>query len=178
MIRRHDREELLNAAVDAVLESGLSELTFGRLAKRIGIPDRTIVYYFADKTVLTEAVLGVLAGRLLHELESAFGDARRAPKELLKVAYPLLTSGETDRIFAVWFEFAGQAAAKQEPQRQIANFMISGWIDWLSERVDVQPLSQARNEAIAMLALLDGALLLHHLGHRDAAAIAIEHATR
>ena len=38
--------------IDAVLDEGLSRLTFGRLAKRIGINDRSIVYYFPTKADL------------------------------------------------------------------------------------------------------------------------------
>lgn len=178
MARRHDEDELLLAVVDAALEAGLSELTFGRLARRIGIADRTLVYYFTNKNTLIEAVLGVLAAKLLEQLTVAFGEQRRAPKELLRVAYPLLTEGEADRIFALWFELAGQAAVHQEPQRSLAGSMMDTWIDWLAERIDARTRARARTDAIAMIATLDGALLMHHLGHADAARSAIASATR
>lgn len=178
MVRRHDENELLQAAVDAALEAGLGELTFGRLAKRIGIADRTLVYYFTNKHTLLEAVLGVLAGKMIEQLAAAFGEQRRAPKELLKMAYPVLTGGDADRIFALWFEFAGQAAARQEPQRSLAGSMLELWIEWLAERIDARTRSKARIEAIALLATLDGALLLHHLGHTEAAKSAIASATK
>lgn len=177
-MRRHDEDQLLQAAVEAALEGGLGELTFGRLAKRIGIADRTLVYYFATKHALLEAVLGVLAAKLLEQLATAFGERRRPPKQLLKMAYPLLTDGEADRIFALWFELAGQAAANQEPQRSLAALMLEIWIDWLAERIEARTRAQARTEAIALLATLDGALLLHHLGHPEAAKSAIASATR
>lgn len=178
MTRRHSEDELLQAAVEAALESGLGELTFGRLAKRIGIADRTLVYYFANKHTLIEAVLGVLAGKLLEQLEAAFGEQRRAPKDLLKMAYPILTRGEADRIFALWFEFAGQAAVHHEPQRSLASSLLEMWIDWLAQRIDASTRARARTEAIAMLATLDGALLMHHLGHSTAAKSAIASAVR
>jgi AcrR family transcriptional regulator len=178
VVRRHDEDELLHAAVEAALESGLSELTFGRLAKRVGIADRTLVYYFTNKHTLIEAVLGVLAGKLIEQLTAAFGEQRRAPKELLRMAYPLLTSGEADRIFALWFEFAGQAAVHQEPQRSLAGPMLDLWIDWLAARIDARTRARARTEAIAMIATLDGALLMHHLGHTEAAKSAIASATK
>lgn len=178
MARRHDEDELLQAAVDAALDRGLGELTFGRLAKRIGIADRTLVYYFTNKHTLIEAVLGVLAGRLLEQLTVAFGHDRRPPKQLLRMAYPLLTEGEADRIFALWFEFAGQAAVHQEPQRSFAHLMLGTWIDWLAERIEARTRAAARTDAIAMIATLDGALLMHHLGHPEAARSAIARATR
>ncbi|MDY7105901.1 MAG: TetR/AcrR family transcriptional regulator [Actinomycetota bacterium] len=173
MARRHDEDELLAAAVDAALEGGLGELTFGRLAKRIGIADRTLVYYFPTKADLLEAVLGVLAGRLIAQLEAAFGEGRRPPAELLGAAFPLLTTPEADRVFALWFELAGQAAAGLEPQRTLASAMLDGWIAWLADRVEPPDDGDPRPSAIALLANLDGALLLHHLGHPEAARTAV-----
>lgn len=52
------------------------------------------------------------------------------------------------------------------------------WIDWLSDRIDARTRAQRRTEAIALLATLDGALLLHHLGHAEAGRVAIDAATR
>jgi AcrR family transcriptional regulator len=175
---RHDEAELLAAAVDAVLDGGLGELTFGRLGKRIGVADRTLVYYFTNKQQLLESVLGVLAGKLLEQLGEAFGDERRSRRDLLKTAYPLLTVGEADRVFALWFEFAGQATSGQEPQRSLAGVMIEMWIDWLTDRIDARTRQQRRAEAVTVLAILDGALLLHHLGHTEAGQLAIDVATK
>jgi AcrR family transcriptional regulator len=176
--RRHNEEALLASAVDAALEGGLSELTFGRLAKRIGIPDRTLVYYFTNKEILFEAVLGALGAKLFEQLAVAFGEKRRPPKDLLRVAYPLLVTSDAEQIFALWFEFAGQAAARQEPQRSLAGPMLELWIDWLADRIDAPTRAKARTEAVSMIATIDGALLLHHLGHAEAARSAIASATR
>jgi AcrR family transcriptional regulator len=170
---KHDEQHLLDEAVAAALEHGLSELTFGRLAKRLGIADRTLVYYFTNKRGLFEAVLGQLAERLLDQLAAAFGAQRRSPDRLLAAAFPVLTTVESDRIFAVWFELAGLAAAGHEPHRELAVAMVDGWIDWLAERVDERSPARRRAGANALLATLDGALLLHHLDHRDEARAAI-----
>ena len=178
MGHRHDEVELLAAAVDAALDGGLSELTFGRLAKRIGIADRTLVYYFESKHVLLERVLVELGARLIGELESAFGSERRDPVDLLRAAAPLLIGPEPDRVFAVWFELAGHAAAGHEPQRTLAKTMIDGWIGWLADRIDLRTAPQRRRAAVALLAQLDGVLLLHHLGHTDAARDALAALTR
>ena len=47
---RHRREDILAGAVEAVLDEGISQLTFGRLATRLDINDRTIVSYFPTRT--------------------------------------------------------------------------------------------------------------------------------
>lgn len=178
MGHRHDADELLQAAVDAVLDGGLGELTFGRLGRRIGVADRTLVYYFKNKASLQEKVLGVLAGDLLERLGAAFGEQRRGPGELLRVAYPVLTTEDADRVFALWFEFAGQAASGAEPQRTLATGFMQTWIDWTVERVEAPSRAQARREALALLATLDGALLMHHLGQAEAGRLAVEVASR
>ena len=49
MGHRHTKEEILSGAVDAAFADGLSQLTYGRVAKRLGINDRTVVYYFPSK---------------------------------------------------------------------------------------------------------------------------------
>lgn len=172
MGRRHDRDELLARAVEAALDGGIGELTFGKLGRRLGVADRTLVYYFVDKPTLIEAVLGVLAGRLLERLDAAFGPQRRPADELLQTAAPLLMGPAADPIFALWFELAGQAAVGHEPQRTLAHLMIAGWLDWLAERIEAEP-DRRPLEAATLLARLDGALLLHHLGHPEAARRAV-----
>ena len=55
---KYDADELLAAAAEFVLDEGLSALTYGRLAQRLGIPDRSIVYYFPTKVdLVTRTVL-------------------------------------------------------------------------------------------------------------------------
>ena len=44
---RHTREDILDGALTVAFDDGLSQLTYGRVAKQLGISDRTVVYYFA-----------------------------------------------------------------------------------------------------------------------------------
>jgi AcrR family transcriptional regulator len=175
--RRHDEHELLGAAVDAALQGGLADLTFGRLAKRIGTSDRMLVYYFGDKDQLVERVIGALAMRLLERLGEAFGEAQRSPTQLLRKAWPLLTDEESTPAFALWFEMAGRAAAGHEPERRLATAIASTMVDWLADRIDAPTASARAQQAALLTAVLDGALLLHHLGLPDAAATAVRRFT-
>ena len=170
---RHDRDELLAGAVDAALDGGLAELTFGRLASRLGVTDRMLVYYFTTKDALLQAVLSELAGRLLARLDQAFGPSRADAATLAGRAWPLLTDTEADRIFAVWFELAGHAAAGHEPHRALAQDLLAAWFEWASTKVEGRTAAARQREAARLLAIVDGALLLHHLGQRDAAQVAI-----
>jgi AcrR family transcriptional regulator len=53
--RRHDKAQLLAAAVDTALDTGIGGLTFGAVARRAEVPDRTVVYYFPTKPELVAA---------------------------------------------------------------------------------------------------------------------------
>ena len=57
---RHTKEEILDGALAAAFDEGLSQLTFGRLAKRLGVSDRIVVYYFPTKTDMITAVVAAL----------------------------------------------------------------------------------------------------------------------
>ena len=74
MGHRHTKEEILAAALEAALEDGLSQLTFGRLAKRMAMNDRTIVYYFPSKDDLLSEVIVSMGSQLQSTLAGAFVD--------------------------------------------------------------------------------------------------------
>ena len=165
---RHSREELLAGALDAALDEGLTRLTFGRLAARLGVTDRAIVYYFPSKDDLVTEVLTALAARLQDELAQAFTGRSRDHRDLMRQAWPTLARPAADRVFALYFEAAGQGAAGAEPYRTLAWPMVQAWVAWLSEFLEGTPAVR-RREAEAALAMLDGLLLLRQLGGAAAA---------
>lgn len=166
---KYDRGELLAAAVEAVLDDGLSRLTFGRLANRLGINDRSIVYYFPSKPDLIGAVAVELGARMQSVLEEAFGAEPLGTDELLDRSWPILASPAADRFFAVYFELVGLAAAGIEPFDALAPPLIEGWIDWLEPRVADDDATERRAGATAVIAVLDGLLLLRHTSGRATA---------
>lgn len=165
---RHSRDDILDAAMDAARSDGLSRLTFGRVAKRLGVSDRVIVYYFPSKQELIEAVLGALAEQLQAALGQAFTDPAADGVTLSRTAWPILATREFDPMFGLYFEACGLAAAGIEPFRGIAGGLVTAWVDWLSGFLDADPSGQ-RAEAEATLALLDGLLLLRQLAGPAAA---------
>jgi AcrR family transcriptional regulator len=157
MGHRHSREELLDAATDFVLEHGLAQLTFGRLASQIGIADRTIVYYFATKEKLIEDVLFSLGFRLMGLLDKAFGPDPLPPDELLRRAWPVLATPRSDKMFAVLFAASGQATAGLEPFVSVVRVLMNAWIDWMTPKVQsVDPHS----DALRAVVLVDGLMMV------------------
>ena len=168
MGHKYTREQLLAAAVDAAIDDGLSALTFGRLAKRLGSSDRIVVYYFPSKHDLVGAVLSEVGTRLQGALVSAFPTRARDHVELARAAWPVLCRPEADPTFALFFEALGLAAAGTEPYRSVAAELLEAWASWLEGLLDGDARVR-RAEAEAAIALLDGLLLLRQVAGPAAA---------
>lgn len=190
---RYDRDELLAAAVAAAYDDGIGQLTFGSLAKRLGINDRSIVYYFPTKADLLGEVMGAISMELLGVLDTAFGPDPLPADELIATSWPVLSSGDSDGVFALFFEVIGLSAARREPFATIVPTLMAAWVDWLEPRIASSAgatdgpssaagagtsggepaASGARAEALRVIAVLDGALLLRGQLGADAADAAI-----
>ncbi len=168
MGHKHTREQILEGAVDAAFDDGLSQLTFGRLAKRLGISDRIVVYYFPTKDDLIGHVVVTMGTRLQEMLAAAFTGPVRDHLELASAAWPVLARPEADPVFALFFEANGLAAAGREPYTTLVPQLVDAWIDWLCGFFDGTPTEQ-RTEAATTVAIIDGLLLLRQLAGPAAA---------
>ena len=170
---KHTRQDLLDGALAAALEHGLNQLTFGRLAKQLGINDRTIVYYFPTKDDLITEVLMAMAMQLQTTLGSAFSTPAASHRELARIAWPVLARTDTDPIFALFFEANGLAVANKAPYGTLVPQLVEAWIDWVMAFLTGPP-KRRRAEAEAAIALIDGLLLLRQLAGPRAANRAAE----
>lgn len=165
---KHTREQILEGALAVALADGLSQVTFGRVAKHLGINDRTVVYYFPTKDDLVSAV--VLSMGL--ELQAMVGAAFTKPAEdhvaLARAAWPVLATERADPVFALFFEANGLAVAGREPYATLVPMLMTAWIDWLAPFL-TGPNARRQAEAAAAVALTDGLILLRLLGGPEAA---------
>lgn len=168
MGHKHTRDEILAGAVDTAFRDGLSQLSFGRIAKHLGINDRTVVYYFPTKDDLVTEVLVALGTRLQATLAPAFATRAADHLELLQTAWPILATTAADPVFALFFEANGLAVTGREPYAALVRGLVATWIEWAAEFVDGND-DQRRVEAETAIALLDGLLLLRLLAGADAA---------
>lgn len=168
MGHRHSREQILTGALDAALDDGLSQLTFGRLAKRLGVSDRIVVYYFPTKDDLISAVLLTMGAQLQNVLANAFASPAVDHIELATAAWPVLARPEIDPIFGLFFEATGLAAAGREPYGTLTAKLVDAWAVWLTDFFDGTP-QQRRTEANTAIAVLDGLLLLRQIAGPAAA---------
>jgi len=162
MGHKHTKEEILDGALQAAFDDGLSQLTFGRLAKRLGISDRVVVYYFPTKDDLISEVVTSMGLQLQHTLADAFSSTAADHVELVRAAWPVLARAEADPIFALFFEANGLAATGREPYRTLVPLLVEAWIDWAAQFIAGTP-AQRRTEAETAIAVIDGLLLLRQL---------------
>lgn len=165
---KHTKSEILDGALAAALEDGLSALTFGRLAKRLGISDRIVVYYFPTKDDLLGEVIIAMGLELQETLGRAFAAPAADHRELMAMAWPIVATPETDRVFALFFEANGLAVVGRDPYRTLVPTLVEAWIDWASQFIDGPP-SRRRIEAETAVALIDGLLLLRLLAGPESA---------
>lgn len=168
MGHKHSKEAILAGALDVALEHGLSQLTFGRVGKRLGIGDRTVVYYFPSKEDLVTEVLLAIGLQLQETLAEAFASPAADHVDLLRAAWPVLADESVDPMFALFFEANGLAAAGRTPYATLVPLLVEGWIAWVSDFLQ-GTADERRVEAETAVAVIDGLLLLRQLAGSAAA---------
>ncbi len=169
---RHSRDEILAAAVAVAADRGLAGLTFGTVGERLGISDRTVVYYFATKPALVTSVVEALGADMQVLLDAAFGSRPLGPDDLIERAWPVLATVDGDRVFRLFFEAVGLASAGQAPYDVLAPALLGGWIEWLATRLHGSDPDERRAVALDVVARIDGYLLLRQMLGADAAETA------
>ena len=165
---KHTKDQILAGALEVALTDGLSQLSFGRVGKHLGISDRTVVYYFPTKDDLVAEVVMSVGLQLQATLDDAVTVPAADHLELVSRTWPALARREADPVFALFFEANGLAAARRPPYDQLVPALVEAWIDWAAGHIDGTP-KHRRAEAEATVALADGLLLLRQLAGPDVA---------
>lgn len=165
---KHTEDEILASAVAVASAHGLSQLSFGRVGKHLGISDRTVVYYFPTKADLISAVVGAIGSELQAALDRVVAAPAADHRELLGRAWPVLAHPDADSAFALFFEANGLATAGRAPYDQLVPILVAAWIDWAAGHIEGAS-EYRRAEAELTIALADGLLLFRQIAGPDAA---------
>lgn len=168
MGHKHSKAEILDGALATAFDVGLGQVTYGRVARRLGISDRIVVYYFPAKDDLISEVLISMGTQLQSTLARAFQAKYANHVDLLRAAWPVLAQPSADPIFALFFEANGLAAVGREPFTSIVPLLLDAWITWAAEFLEGNVRAR-RNEAETAIAVLDGLLLLRQVAGPAAA---------
>ena len=158
--RQEQREAFLVGAVEQVLRNGVSGLSLRPLAAALGTSDRMLLYYFGSRERLLEAVLDLVGDGLVAALSDAVPQGRSEPDMLLRELWSIARDPVVEPVLRLYVEILGQAAAQVAPFPAAARRAAHRWLDWMQDRVDV-PTAQRQEAAAALLATIDGLLLLH-----------------
>lgn len=159
MGHRHSRDEILAGALAVASADGLSRLTFGRVANRLTVHDRTVVYYFPTKDDLVREVLAAIESQLQRTLAWALDAGAEGHVDLLRAAWPALVHPDAEPTVALLLEAQGLAAAEREPYSTVAPRLLDARIRWFCDHLVGSP-EHRRAEAETAIAVLDGLLLL------------------
>ena len=178
MESKDPRSRLLDAAIDAVAEGGIADLSLRRLAERVGTSHRMLIHHFGSKEGLWVAIIREVeqrqiatVGDLVLDPDVSFAEAARTWWR--RISDPALWPNE--RLF---FEVYGQGLQGREPAAEMLDGIVDSWLE-PSVRLAVQ-LGMAPEHAVPFARLgiaVTRGLLLDLLATGDRAAVdaAMEH---
>lgn len=174
MRNKHSKEEILEAAFEVAKALGLAKLTFGKVAKRLSIPDRTIVYYFPNKAELISAVLDEISRRFQALLGAAFYEPASSPGLLVSRAWPVISSPDAAPLFRMFFDAVGVSMHNNNDVGEQVRQLMDAWANGLAELLPGDAKAK-RSAAAATIAMVDGLLLVHLTLGPEASMRAVEY---
>lgn len=164
------RRSLIDRLTDHVLDHGLAGASLRPLARAAGTSDRMLLYYFADKAALIEALLGNVAARLTAELETLAARPPLPAGVLARELPALATAEPLWRYMKLWLEVAALAARGDTTCATVGGAIGRDFVAWIEARIAGDPARRA-SEAALLLQLIDGALVLKSAGLDDVLAL-------
>jgi AcrR family transcriptional regulator len=123
------REELLDRAVDYVLEHGLSDLSLRPLAKAAGASPRLLLYYFGSKEALLIEVIRRGRVRQQATMQHLELTASLGPRAITRTLWRHFSEPRWEPLMRLFFEV--YALALQDRSR-FPGFLESAVDDWLA----------------------------------------------
>jgi len=166
------RRAVAERIADYLLENGLQAASLRPMAAASGTSDRMLLYYFSGKNEILSVTLGVIAARLIHNLNAALPGAQPYSLLLPRIC-ELLTSPSVKPYMQIWLELVALASRNQEPFRAIAGQIADGFLQWTAARLLVEREEDRAPAAALLLATVDGLALLHSIGRESLLSAAL-----
>lgn len=153
---QHRRPELLEAAVEYVLEHGLAELSLRPMADELGVSHSTLIRHFGTKEKLVIEVMDSIRADLFNRPRASVVDAPLA--QVFRATWKRLCEPAERRQFVLLFEVV--ALQSRDPDRfgPLAPMLITDFLGPIEAALRNHGLSgrQVRDVATGYLALVRG----------------------
>ena len=167
------RSALIMRLADHILAHGLGAASLRPLAAAAGTSDRMLLYYFPDKAAIIAAVLNEIAQRMMTLLDANRASGPLAPTQLMVRLAPLIRDSSVWPFMQVWLEIASLAARGDNTCMRVGGGIARDFVAWLANQIDDADETKRQTEAVRLLMLIEGAVLLTSLGLGDAAQMAM-----
>ena len=164
------KESLLPLLTGHVLAHGLGQASLRPLAQAAGTSDRMLLYHFGTKERLIIDLLSHVAGLYSAGLDAVLAEGERPATRQALMARILEQNADPafQPFMQLWWEIVGGAARGLPGFLPAAEAMVGELLVWLEGHMpagDPDPAGAAR----FMLTVIEGAMMLAAVGHRDTA---------
>lgn len=170
---KQKRELLLEQLSDYVLEKGLMEASLRPMAKAVGTSDRMLLYYFADKSELLNAVFGHLIIRMADLLDANAVSHRLPADQLSNIILKVLRSTELEPYMRLWLQMAAHAAGGDATCKTGGERIGRVLLAWTAAQIAAPNEDVRQHDAALLLVLVEGSVLLRSLGLADIAELGL-----
>ncbi len=167
------RQTLLEKLSDYVLEKGLLETSLRPMAKAVGTSDRMLLYYFADKADLLNAVFGHIILRMAERLDANTVSHRLPADQLSSLILEILRRPDFYPYMRLWLQMAAHASAGdavcQAGGARIGRVLLA----WTAAQIAAPSEEVRQHDAALLMVLVQGSVILHSLDLADIAELGL-----
>ncbi|MDR3083161.1 MAG: TetR/AcrR family transcriptional regulator [Streptomyces sp.] len=155
------RAQLLDAAVDHVVEHGIADLSLRRLGAAIGVSHRMLIHYFGSKEQLLVEIVRTSERRQRRLLARIRLEPGRSPADVARLLWQQLTDPRLAGQERLFFEICGHALRGRPEAVPVLEGLVADWLEPLvaAEVAAGVDSVAARNRARLGLATVRGLLL-------------------
>jgi AcrR family transcriptional regulator len=147
----HRKPELLRAATDYVLETGVADLTLRPLGAAIGASITTLIRQFGSKDELIREVCKEIHGEMTAAFDRFWASSDGRPIEVLRALWDLWLAPEYERQFVLLFELYGLALRQPGSYEWFVQSVVHDWRAPLENALRHDGVDPAKAEALATL---------------------------
>lgn len=177
------RKALISAAIDAIHDRGMGQVTMGEIARRAGVSAALAHHYFGGKDQLLLATMRHLLSELGDEIQTRLAAARTPEERLSAVIRGNFAACQfRPAVISAWLAFYVQAQTDPEARRLLRIYMRRLESNLLHALRDLTTREHAACLAETAAALIDGLWIRRSLADgdpdSDGAAELVERAVR